>query len=232
MSFRKVSQRTAALVAGISLLVMTLAAFFSYGYVHSALVVADDASATWGNIQASLGLFRLGIAGWGVIVVTDLLVSWAFYRVLEPVHKRMAQVVGGLRLLYTLILAVAVFQLVMADVRATDASQLMASIESFEAIWSFGLIVFGAHLVMTGLTALRAAYIPRILGWSLIAGGAGYTLVHSLYQVFPQWDTTTATIETFGSVPMMAGELAFGLWLLVKAIRAKRALPASWLGAS
>lgn len=38
-------QRKSALTAGISLLIMTLASFFSYGYVHGSLVVPGDAGA-------------------------------------------------------------------------------------------------------------------------------------------------------------------------------------------
>lgn len=227
----KASKRSSALVAGISLLIMTLAAFFSYGYVHSTLVIPDDAAATFENIQASSDLFHLGIAGWVVIVVADLLVSWAFYTFFKTVDVRLAQIVGGLRLLYTLILTIAVFQLAIATV-ARSASEVMASLTSFEVIWSFGLILFGVHLVMTGYVASKAAYIPKLWSLLLVAGGAGYMVVHALYRFLPQFDSATATIEALLMLPMMAGELGFGLWLLVKAVRLKTAASSSWLGAS
>ncbi|MBA2176029.1 DUF4386 domain-containing protein [Halobacillus locisalis] len=227
----KASKRSAALVAGISLLIMTLAAFFSYGYVHSTLVIPDDAAATFENIQDSLALFRLGIAGWVVIIAADLLVSWAFYTFFKTVDVRLAQVVGGLRLLYTLILSIAVFQLAGAAVMRS-ASEVMAAITSFEVIWSFGLIVFGVHLVMTGIVASKAGDIPRLWSVLLVAGGAGYMVVHALYRFLPQFDSATAILEAILMLPMMAGELGFGVWLLVKALQVKKAAVTSWLGAS
>lgn len=35
-------QRNSALIAGISLIIMALAAFFSYGFIHGSLVVDGD----------------------------------------------------------------------------------------------------------------------------------------------------------------------------------------------
>ena len=54
ISVNKLSyQRKSALAAGTSLLIMALAAFFSYGFVHGSLVVQGDASATFNNIMSS-----------------------------------------------------------------------------------------------------------------------------------------------------------------------------------
>lgn len=52
------NQRKSALTAGISLIIMTLASFFSYGFVHGTLVVQGDASATFINIVSSNNLFK------------------------------------------------------------------------------------------------------------------------------------------------------------------------------
>ncbi|MBX0358562.1 DUF4386 domain-containing protein [Halobacillus sp. Nhm2S1] len=79
-------QRQPAIIAGVSLIFMTLAAFFSYGYVHSSLVIQEDANRTYDLLQSSLSLLHLGIGGWLVIIFTDLIVTWAFYKVLKPVH--------------------------------------------------------------------------------------------------------------------------------------------------
>ncbi|MEY9094492.1 hypothetical protein ABH899_003101 [Paenibacillus sp. RC84] len=51
-------QRTAALTAGIALIVMTLAAFFSYGFVHESLLVQGDASLTFQAVTSSRNLFK------------------------------------------------------------------------------------------------------------------------------------------------------------------------------
>ncbi|MFZ0369047.1 MAG: DUF4386 domain-containing protein [Halobacillus sp.] len=104
-------QQKAAFFSGVALLVMTLAAFFAQGYVHSTLVVDGDAAVTLKNIQASQSLFRLEILGWLIIVIMDLIVAWGFYMFLKPFHPGFALLAGWLRLLYTAVLAIAVSHL-------------------------------------------------------------------------------------------------------------------------
>ncbi|MGR9049520.1 DUF4386 domain-containing protein [Halobacillus faecis] len=229
-------QRHPAIIAGVSLLLMTLAAFFSYGYVHSSLVIHEDADQTYDLLQSSLPLFHLEIAGWVVIIFTDLIVSLAFYKVLKPFHSLYALLAGVLRLIYTIILTVAVFRLWMVGQviqgDSGSASQVMAHILSFEKIWSLGLIVFGVHLIMVGMTASKAGFIPKFLIGLLILAGVSYLLIHSMYQALPEYETLTATMETILSLPMMIGELGFGMWLLVKGIKVKSSTRPSYVGAS
>ncbi|RDY69067.1 DUF4386 domain-containing protein [Halobacillus trueperi] len=229
-------QRKPAIIAGMSLLLMTLAAFFSYGYAHSSLVVYEDAAKTHDLLQSSLSLFHLEIVGWVVIIITDLIVSWAFYKVLKPIHSSYALLAGVLRLFYTIILTTAVFRLWMvSQVIQSDsgaAPQVMANILSFEKIWSMGLIVFGVHLIMVGFLALKADFIPKWISILLMIAGVSYLLIHSMYNGLPQYETLTTTIETVLSLPMMIGELGFGIWLLVKGIKAKPSPRTSYLGAS
>ncbi|WP_335869467.1 DUF4386 domain-containing protein [Bacillus sp. 2205SS5-2] len=221
------SQHSSAMVAAISLLIMTIAAIFSYGYVHTSLVVEDPA-VTFKNIQTSLPLFRFELIGWGVIILTDLLVSWAFYMFLKPYHPGYSLLAGILRLVYTGILAAAVSRLVIAHNLVqgkisfdltSDAqlvSEVTSSILAFESIWSIGLIVFGAHLLVIGAIGRRAIPIPNFISILLVIAGASYLLIHILHRFFPLWDHVTDGLEIVLSVPMMAGELGFGMWLLFK----------------
>ncbi|WP_394217729.1 DUF4386 domain-containing protein [Halobacillus trueperi] len=229
-------QRRPAIIAGVSLIVMTLAAFFSYGYAHSSLVIYEDAAKTYDLLQSCLSLFYLEIAGWVVIILTDLIVSWAFYKILKPTHSSYALLAGGFRLIYTIILAAAVFRLWMVNqVIQSDsgtASQVMANILSFEKIWSIGLMVFGAHLIMVGFVALKADFIPKWMSALLMIAGVSYLLVHAMYNGLPQYENLTAIMETVLSLPMMIGELGFAMWLLVKAIKVKPTTRPSYLGAS
>jgi len=47
------NQRKSTLNWGIALIIMALAAFFSYGFVHESLVLHGDASTTFTNLQSS-----------------------------------------------------------------------------------------------------------------------------------------------------------------------------------
>ncbi|WP_445506506.1 DUF4386 domain-containing protein [Niallia sp. 03190] len=221
-------QNSSAIIAGTSLLIMTFAAFFSFGYVHNSLVVTGDSASTLKNIQVSVSLFEFEILGWLVIIISDIVVSWAFYVFLKPIHPEYSLLAGLLRLVYTATLATAVSNLVIANnlvlentpllIESMDilASQVMTSIMAFESIWSIGLIIFGAHLMMIGYIALKARQIPKLISILLVAAGASYMLIHLLYSFFPQLDSATAIMETILSIPMIIGELGFGIWLLFK----------------
>lgn len=53
-----IDQRKSALIAGTALMIMMLAAAFSYGFVHASLLVAGDAEATMQNIISNNSLFK------------------------------------------------------------------------------------------------------------------------------------------------------------------------------
>ncbi|MDX8363576.1 DUF4386 domain-containing protein [Cytobacillus sp. IB215665] len=220
--------RKSALIAGISLIIMTVAAFFSFGYVHSSLMISNSSIETFNNISASTGLFRAGILGWLVILITDILVSWAFYIFLKPIHEGLATLAAWLRLMYTAILAIAVSNLIQVDnlikysnelLNQPDsllASEVMMSVLAFESVWSFGLIVFGMHLLIVGFVVSKTKTVPKIISVLLVLGGASYMLVHLLDGFFPTLENVTSTIEMILMIPMTAGELGFCIWLLVK----------------
>ncbi|WDH76651.1 DUF4386 domain-containing protein [Exiguobacterium marinum] len=212
------SQRRAAFSSGIALVLMALVAFFAQGYVYQSLIIENDPMTTYQNLMSHPTLFRFGIIGWGIIVGLDLIVAYGLYRVFKPLHVTFALLIGALRFVYTLILAFAVLRLVEAE-RLLDTSasarQMYETVTSFEAIWSFGLIVFGLHLIAIGWMAVRTRLIPRMIGVLLLLAGFSYTLVHVLYQ-FPAVEGMTAMLELFLMLPMFFGELAFAVWLIVK----------------
>ncbi|WP_214827874.1 DUF4386 domain-containing protein [Exiguobacterium algae] len=214
------TQQKAAVFSGVALLIMTVAAFFAQGYVHSSLVVEGDATTTLSNIQANLTLFRLELFGWSLIVLLDLIVAWGFYLFLKPYRPGYALLAGGLRVFYTVILAIAVYHLLNVDqvIRSSDGSaeQVMRSLTAFERTWSFGLILFGLHLIAVGLAAFGTTRIPKIIAALLVLAGVSYSLIHFLYGFFPQLADLTARLELVLIAPMFIGELAFGIWLLVK----------------
>lgn len=212
------SQRRAALWSGIALVLMALVAFFAQGYVYQSLVIENQAMMTYEHLLSHPTLFRFGIIGWGIIVMLDLIVAYGLYRFFKPFHVTFALLIGTLRAIYTLILAFAVLRLVEADQllhTSASARQVYEMVTSFENIWSFGLIVFGLHLIAVGWIAMRIRLIPRMIGFLLLVAGFSYSLVHALYQ-FSTLESMTTSIELFLMLPMFIGELAFAVWLLVK----------------
>ncbi|WP_165997611.1 DUF4386 domain-containing protein [Bacillus sp. Cs-700] len=219
-------QQKAAVFSGIALLVMTVAAVFAQGYAHSTLVVNGDAVTTLKNIQESQVLFRLEVLGWFIIIIMDLIVSWGFYLFLKPFHPGYALLAGWLRFLYTAMLATAVSHLVVTNTivqnsvgsTAVDrvAQQVMDAITAFEATWSFGLIIFGLHLIVVGFVAWKSTKIPKVISFLVVLAGFSYSIIHFMYHFMPQIENVIGLVELILMLPMIIGELGFGIWLLVK----------------
>ncbi|MEK4487381.1 DUF4386 domain-containing protein [Psychrobacillus sp. FSL H8-0484] len=219
--------RKAAITSGISLIIMALAAGFSYGYVHGSLVVPGDISTTYHNIASSIMLFKAEIIGWVVILILDVIVAWSFYIFLKPVNQELALLASWLRLTYAAILGIAILNkvFVLLLLNNTDylsflkTDQLQVNIalylEAFKMIWSIGLIVFGVHLLVVGWIAFQSNSIPKIISILLVLAAIGYIGIHLGKTLLIEQNIIT-TLELIFNLPMIAGELGFGLWLLFK----------------
>ena len=213
-----ISQRQFALIAGISLLVMTVAALETAGLVQGKLFVSEDPTATMNNIAQHSGLFRLGLFGWFVILLADIIVAWALYGLFKGTDKALSLLSGWLRLSYAAILAIAIacLMIVMAmiDKGVSNAGIIGSLLSSFDLIWTFALILFGVHLLVLGILALRSD-MHNFYGIILIIAAVSYMLVHSAYLLFPQYDKVIDVVNNILSIPMMA-EVVLAFYLVIK----------------
>ncbi|HDX9628347.1 TPA: DUF4386 domain-containing protein [Bacillus cereus] len=215
------TKRKYALFAGFSLLVMAFIAFFSYGFVHENLVVQEDASATFRNIQTSNSLFKAEIFGWIIIFITDIVAAWALYFFLKPIHTSLSLLAALLRLMYTAILGIAIFNLTFVlllskSTVANSEAYTMLFLEAFKYIWSVGLIIFGLHLFTLGYVTFLSKQIPKLISVLLFIAAIGYIVIHIMNTMFSQYDTLIAIIQSLFQLPMIAGELGLAIWLLLK----------------
>jgi len=95
-------------------------------------------------------------------------------------------------------------------------AQVMLYLNAFESMWSIGLIVFGGHLLIVGGVAVKSNGTPKIISILLVIAGAGYILIHLCNTFLPQFDGVITVLKFIFTVPMIVGELGFGLWLLFK----------------
>jgi hypothetical protein len=211
-------ERSAAILAALSLIVMALAAIGAYGVIHGKLVEHGDGLATARNIVAGKGLFSLEIGLWGIIALTDLLVSFALWRFFARSGGKLPGIMAGSRILYSLSLISGIVLLVVA----AGSSDPLKEISLFERIWSVGLIVFGAHLTLLACVCFRSGFVPRIWSWLLAIAGFSYALIHSLKNLGPMFARASAVLETVLSVPMTVAEMGFAAWLLVLAFSSLR----------
>lgn len=163
------TDRQAALLAGISLLLMAAVDGYAYGYAYNSLVIADDANATYENIRSSTGLYTGGVIGWVIIFILDLLVAWGLYRFFQNINPSLSRNAGILRAVYTLFLGSAIWNLIQVYplLDGTEVNpEVMERLQSFASIWNYGLIIFGLHLVGLGMLAIKRTKDASIFGIS------------------------------------------------------------------
>ena len=210
--------RRAGVVAGVALLVMVPLAVFANFVALQGMITPGDGPATAAEIAAREGTFRLGVLAWLLIVVLDVVIAWALYRVFRSVSPAVSMLAAVFRLAYSAVLLVAVGQLLRAvDVLTADATPVagadqvgaraLLELNAFQHIYDLGLFLFGIHLALLGYLSLRSDFIPKVVGVLLVVAGAGYA-----------FDTVGAVlalglprVSVFTSV----GELLLGLWLLI-----------------
>ncbi|MEZ4895529.1 MAG: DUF4386 domain-containing protein [Saprospiraceae bacterium] len=204
-----------ALIGGISLLVMALAAVFSVG-----AITRVETGGVNGGVLIDQGLLRQGIGGWILILITDVVVAWALYVLLKPVHRLWSLLAGWIRLVYAAILGTGIgflFLALQTMEQSGQADDLLHYVGTFRDIWSFGLIMFGIHLLILGPLCIRSGYIPRLLGYLIAIAGAGYLIIHLGHLLIPGFDPVQKILEMVFMLPMLLGELGLAIWLLARA---------------
>ena len=223
----EISQRKAACVAGFSLIAMALLAGFSYGLVLQELMVPDDAT-TINNIKSSMLLFRLGIGSFLVVLILDVLVAWALYIFLKETNNYLSLLTASFRIVFAAIFGMALLNLIYvsslldgsAYLLAFGQAQLVAlvrlSLNAFHLSWALGLVVFGCHLLSLGYLVSKSTSIPTVWSILLIIAGLCYLLTNFANILLPTYEKYKTLVETYTVLPMVVGELGFGLWLLFK----------------
>lgn len=218
------SVRRGSLVAGAGLVAMAVLGGVGNFAVLDALVTPGDTARTAAAIAGSLGAFRLAVASLVVVVILDVVVAWALLQVFVPVSEGLATLAAWFRLAYAAVFLVAIGQLVgipallagPGGLTGSSAEQVNAlvllRVTAFTDLWGAGLALFGVHLLLVGVLAVRSGYVPRLVGVLVAIAGAGYA-IDSLAAVLIGRPTVEVSVATF------AGELLLAVWLLARGRR-------------
>jgi len=221
------STKKAARVAGLLYLATCIPAPFSLLYVPGKLIVAGNAAATAANILASEGMFRLGIAGQLVSAIAFLFAVRALHRLLQGVDKRLASLMVTLFAISIPISCVNALNDIAALILVRGADflsvfsepQRQALAMMFLRLQSQGLLVaqifWGLWLLPFGILVYRSGFIPRILGVLLILNGFAYPIQSFTSFLLPQYADVVSRITS----PVLLGEAAIILWLLIRGVR-------------
>ena len=215
---------TAALVAGVGLLLMVVSAPFAQLFVFPELVVAGDAAQTVSNLTQHRGLFLTGILAWLLNYSADVLVGWALFYFLAPASRPVSMLAFAFCLIYTAVALGAVFNYVEAF-RLLDSPESAAAlgteglhaqvyllVNAYPHDWGFALIVFGIVLLLRGWLVVRAEHVPSIFGVLLAVAGFAYIATELARLVAPGVNLDFLILAGLA-------EPVFMVWLLVNGRR-------------
>ena len=216
--------RQAALTAGFAYLFNPVS--YAEASLYPKLVIAGDIEQTTRNISAHGHLFLAAILCYLINFIGDIVVAWALYVLLAPVHRSISLLAAWFQLVYAGIGLVGVSKLVaaynllnMPDYLAAFGAgplhaQVMLLLHSFRYDWALGLVLFGIHLILVGWLIFRSGYVPKILGILLVINGVGWVIDSVGPYFFPNANFGF-TFATF------FGEVFFMLWLLIRGWKIK-----------
>jgi len=215
-------------VAGLWYLSIVLLGPLRLIYIPTKLFVTGNPAATVANIAAHQLLFRAGVASDLISSITLVLLVLAFHRLFQGVDQSMAvQVVifGGIMPAVLNLAGVAADLGALAIARGVDFLSVFSKPQS-DALALFLLnlrnyqytaaeILWGVWLFPLGALIYKSRFLPRFLGVWIMLGGLSYVALSLSGVLFPAYQGTIFKL----SQPVMFGELALTLWLLLKGAR-------------
>jgi len=221
------SLKKTARIGGAIYASMVVTGPFSLIYVPTKLIVRGNAAGTADNILAHETMFRLAILADLVGSVIFICLGIVLYRLLGSVNKIWA----GLMVAFVLVSATVGFLNTLNNIAALilfrspdflsvfEKPQREALAMLFLRLHSQGIFIneifWGVWLFPFGLLVFRSGFLPRFIGAWLMINCFGYVALSVIALFFPTY--YSAAFE-FGQ-PILFGEVAIMLWLLIKGAR-------------
>lgn len=212
-------EKRMARITGLALVLMVITAGYGFGYAFNRIFITGDQLSTYNNLIASTGLLRAIILSFSIILLLDVIVAWSFYYLFKNINGPLATLSSWLRLLYAAILAIAIACLIFVSQIPVNNQQYVDLIfwlfNCFLQVWSFGLIIFGFHLLLLFVLLLQSAIVPKPIALLTLFAAVCYIITNSLQVFLPAYQTYKETVDLFLAIPMAMGELVLAIWLLV-----------------
>jgi uncharacterized protein DUF4386 len=213
-----------ARVAGLLYLLGSLFGIVRLLYVPNKLFVYGNAAATANNIAGHESLFRFGIVSYLLCGALWIFVTLALYRLLKGVNQALA-------VLMVILGSVVVVPIFFVNTVNDAAALLLVRGGGYLSVFDkpqrdalarlfldlhhqldlANEIFWGLWLIPFGLLVYRSRFLPRILGVWLIIACFGYLALSLTGLLFPDYEDQVSNIAQ----PLLLGELAIMLWLLV-----------------
>jgi hypothetical protein len=213
-----------ARTTGLFYLGLALTGVLSFLIVRPRLLDPDSPEATLTNLVDHETLARFGIALEMGVVITQALAAVWFYKLFRSVDTFAAGTLATFGMVNAVaILGSAAFLATALEVAldpvgdAAGNAQLMYLVSG--NLWGVGALFFGLWLIPMGWLVLRSGWMPRPLGWVLVAGGVGYVA-----SAFVGYLATGAGVVADAlTIPASIGEFWMIGYLLIRGVN-RRAL--------
>lgn len=220
-----VNQKTARF-AGLLYLLIFAGGIFAQFIVRQCLIVPADAVTTADNIVAAEAVFRMGIGGDLLMLLSDVALAVVFYFLLRPVSNALAMLAAVFRLTQAAVIGSSLVNLFYALnllhspalLTGVGAEQLLLYLNAHAIGYAVAMIFFGINCLLTGYLVFRSGYFPKVLGILLVIAGLAY-LSDSFAQVLlTDYAAYKALFESVAIPLAVVGEFAMTLWLLIRGV--------------
>ncbi|MGI3184856.1 DUF4386 domain-containing protein [Nioella aestuarii] len=212
-----------AKAAGLLYLVIIVTGLSSELLLRGPLLAPDNALQTATNISANMTGFRLSLLLDLVMILSDVALAFLLYLLFAPISPVLAALMSAFRMVQAAILGANLFNQTMAltlltlpgDLPGREALSLANLLLQAQG-YDLGLAFFGVSCGLLALILLQSPGLPRWIGW-LMAGAAPVYVAGAALRIIAPGGV--AAFEPAYVVPLLA-ELAFCLWLLLRAAQA------------
>jgi Domain of unknown function (DUF4386) len=214
-----------ARTTGLLYLGLALTGVLGFRVLRQGLFDANSPEATLTNLVDHETLARLGIALELGIVLTQALTAVWFYKLFRSVDTFAAGalaafgMVNAVAILGSAALLATALEVALDPVGdAAGSAQLMYLVS--DNLWGVGALFFGLWLIPMGWLVLRSGWMPRPLGWILVAGGVGHVASAFVGYLTPD----ASVVEDALTVPASVAEFWMIGYLLIRGVN-RRQLP-------
>jgi hypothetical protein len=209
----------AALIVGLAYLFNPVS--YAEFQLYPKLVIPGHIPVTLANLSAHHGQLLAVLVCFTINFIEDIIIAWGLYLLLAPVNRALSLLAALFQLIYTaialagLLNVATVYRMITTPEYVSSfgpgpfGAQVNLLLHTFRSDYSFGLILFGIHLVLVGFLIVRSGYIPWWLGVILIVNGLGWVSDSVQPYLYPDANTGFVFVTFFG-------ELIFMLWLLIR----------------
>lgn len=206
--------------AGALYLLIFIGAGFAEGGVRASLVIPGDAAATAAAIQASEGLFRLGIAADAIAFVADAAVAILLFFLLRSAGTVLAAAAAAFRLIahpgMATINLVNQWSALSVLENGGSAEQVYQLMQAHTFGYLLAGVFFGFSLLMLARLIMVSDRFPSWLAALVALAGHGYLIESFGMMLAPDLEAIYTGIVTATAV---LGEFALTGWLLIKGVK-------------